>query len=179
MRAQVLLAILLFFSSVLADRNQAWNEVCRSSPPRETATIQNVEFRYICDQQCAGPVPVPGTYDHPNDCAAQITSSSDERVAWRRSNGGCWRCTGPGTSPNSNDVLVMEKVPEDPFGPEPVNQELYDQCKLDRDQCRQQLSLCKQERDNCQAGPGEPDPVPNTTPACKLHLICPRSEASY
>jgi hypothetical protein len=65
----------------------------------------------------------------------------------------------------------MEKVPEDPFGPEPVSQELYDQCKLDRDQCRQQLDLCKQERDNCQAGPGEPDPVPNTTPACRLHLI--------
>jgi hypothetical protein len=139
MKVQSLLALLPFLSLALADADQAWKDVCEASPPKDKVTINGVEFKYTCDRSCDrnSIVEITGTFDHPDKCAEQITSSPEELITWRKDAQKCWKCTAPTTAPNSYMILVMQKE-DDPFGPPTpppsTAQQLAD--------CKSQLKAC-------------------------------------
>jgi hypothetical protein len=82
MKVQALFALLPFLPLALADADQAWKDVCEASPPKDKVTINGVDFKYTCDRSCDknSIIAIPGTFDHPDKRAEQITSSPEELI---------------------------------------------------------------------------------------------------
>ncbi|KAH8434322.1 uncharacterized protein LDX57_011969 [Aspergillus melleus] len=142
MKTQILLAIIPLMCTTLADGNQNYQDICKATPPKSQEKIDSVTFKYTCNSGCdtANLVKIPGDFDHPDDCAKEIASSSEELITWVPW-GACWKCTAPGSGPVSYDTIVMEKVKESPFAPPPLT-------------CDEKLLQCEEDLKRCGASPG-------------------------